>query len=69
MAKFDTKSSFEGRKLAKKQDWSGDTESVSRSIRFHRERLEALKDAFHDLGLDFGTGVRMVLYDWLKRQG
>ena len=39
------------------------------AFRIAQGKRDTLKAFFADQGLDFGTGVRHVLYDYMKRQG
>jgi len=71
MAKdFKVDSAFDNSALERYSgQWADDDEmTVGKAIRFHKQRYEALKRAFKSQGLTFGAGVRLVLYDWLKRQ-
>lgn len=71
MAKdFNVDKAFEGSALQKMSSlYEDDTEMTDgKAIRFHKQRYEALKKAFAAEGMDFGTGVRRICYEWLRRQ-
>ena len=62
---------FEGKSLepsASSPGFEDDTETVSHAIRLHKKRKEALARAFKSMGMDLGTGIRMVVYQWLDDQ-
>ena len=71
MAKeFSVDKAFEGRDLPERDSrWFSDTETQVCSLRFHKERQEALKQLFAARGLDFASGIRMVAYEWLRKNG
>ena len=45
--------------------FDGDDETISHAVRLHKKRKEALSRIFHGMGMDLGTGIRMVVYKWL----
>jgi hypothetical protein len=61
------KQGFEGRDLgvAPMAGFEDDEETVSHAVRLHRKRKDALQKIFKSMGMDLGTGIRMVVYKWL----
>ena len=50
------------------QGFEDDTETVSHAVRLHKKRKAALTRIFKGMGMDLGTGIRMVVYQWLDEQ-
>ena len=68
---FSVDSAFDKSELQKKSDlFLNDKERMPKgvSIRFHKKRYEALKKIFDSRGLDFGSGIRQIAYEWLEKQ-
>ncbi|MGO9287371.1 MAG: hypothetical protein ACLQIJ_01250 [Polyangia bacterium] len=62
---------FEGRALETAEGTPGfedDAETVSHAVRLHKKRKAALTRIFKGMGMDLGTGIRMVVYQWLDEQ-
>jgi hypothetical protein len=64
------KQGFEGRDLttASTTGFDNDEETVSHAVRLHKKRKDALQKIFKGMGMDLGTGIRMVVYKWLDDQ-
>lgn len=61
---------FEGKSLDPEavQGFEDDTTTVSHAVRLHEKRKAALTRIFKGMGMDLGTGIRMVVYRWLDEQ-
>ena len=66
--KFNVDEAFTGKELPRAEGAVASSESKLTCIRLHKDEKEALKLAFRGMGLTLSSGIRTVLYEWLRRQ-
>ena len=57
---------FKNLPVDKETLFEDDTETVVFGLRLHKKRKEILQKIFRSKGMDLSTGIRFIVYEWLK---